>query len=93
MFHQSAWRRSVSEYVRPDHDGARLMQYAPTNTLQTVNPGSGFHATISHHMDAEAAWPLATPMAMTAMAEATGCTQDELRANRCRGHLDLNSDR
>ncbi len=36
----------------------------------------GFVGTIAHHADANAAWPLA----MTAIADATGCTPDEVRA-------------
>ncbi len=36
----------------------------------------GFVGTIAHHADANAAWPLA----MTAIADATGCTPDEVSA-------------
>ena len=36
----------------------------------------GFHGTISHHADAETAWPLA----MAAIAAATGCAPDAVRA-------------
>jgi len=50
-----------------------------TSTCQTPpseNPGWGFKGTITHQADAEAAWPLA----MSAIADATGCSPDEVRA-------------
>jgi hypothetical protein len=40
------------------------------------NQAWGFFGTIVQHADAEAAWPLA----MTTVADATGCTPDEVRA-------------
>ena len=40
------------------------------------NQGWGFFGTIAHHADADAAWPLA----ITAIADATGCTPEEVRA-------------
>ena len=40
------------------------------------NQAWGFFGTIAQHADAEAAWPLA----MSAVADATGCTPDEVRA-------------
>ena len=42
----------------------------------TANPTWGFQGSIAHHADAATAWPLA----MTAIADATGCTPDEVRA-------------
>ena len=45
------------------------------NTLPSGNLDWGFYRTIAHHADADTAWPLA----MTAIAEATGCTPDEVR--------------
>ena len=41
----------------------------------TSKPTWGFYGTIVHHADADTAWPLA----MTAIAAATGCTPDEVR--------------
>ena len=43
---------------------------------RTNNPARGFHGTIAHHADATAAWRLA----MAAIANATGCTRDEVCA-------------
>ena len=40
----------------------------------TGNRAWGFYGTIGHHADADTAWPLA----MTAIAAATGCTPDEV---------------
>ena len=40
------------------------------------NQAWGFFGTIAHHADADAAWPLA----MTAIADGTGCALDEVRA-------------
>ncbi len=40
------------------------------------NQSWGFSGTIAHHADADAAWPLT----MTAIADATGCTPDEVHA-------------
>lgn len=40
----------------------------------TSKPTWGFYGTIVHHADADTAWPLA----MTAIAAATGCTPDEV---------------
>ena len=45
------------------------------HTLPSGNFDWGFYGTIRHHADSETAWPLA----MAANAEATGCTQDEVR--------------
>jgi len=42
----------------------------------TANPAWGFHGAIAHHADAGAAWPLA----MAAIADATGCAPDDVRA-------------
>ena len=36
----------------------------------------GFHGTLAHHADSDAAWSLA----MAAIADATGCALDEVRA-------------
>ena len=47
-----------------------------TKIPPTENEAWGFHGTISHQADADAAWPLA----MAAIANATGCTPDEVRA-------------
>ena len=44
-------------------------------TLPTRNPGWGFWGTITHHADAETAWPLA----MTAIATATSCAPAAVR--------------
>ncbi len=52
----------------------RTMSTTPT-TLPTNNPSWGFHGTIAHHADADAAWPLA----MASIAAATSCTPDEVR--------------
>ena len=44
--------------------------------LQTQNPTWGFHGTFSHHdTDPTAAWPLA----MEAIAKATGCEAKDVR--------------
>ena len=45
------------------------------NSPPTNNPSWGFHGTIAHHTDANAAWPIA----MTSIAAATGCTPEEVR--------------
>ena len=45
------------------------------NIVPTANPACGFYGTMGHHIDAGAAWCLE----MTAVAGATGCTQDEVR--------------
>ena len=45
------------------------------NTLKTANPSWAFHGTIGHVADAEVAWPLA----MSAIADATGCAPDDVR--------------
>jgi len=47
-----------------------------SNIPPSENLAWGFVGTITHHADADAAWPLA----MTAIADATGCTPDEVRA-------------
>jgi hypothetical protein len=47
-----------------------------SNIPPSDNQGWGFFGTLAHHTDADAAWPLA----MTAIADATGCTPDEVRA-------------
>ncbi len=47
-----------------------------SNIPPSENQAWGFVGTIAHHSDADAAWPLA----MTAVADATGCTPDEVRA-------------
>ncbi len=47
-----------------------------SNIPPSENQAWGFVGTIAHHADADAAWPLA----MTAIADATGCTPDEVRA-------------
>ena len=48
-----------------------------SNTIPTTtNPGWGFYGTIGHHGDPEVAWPLA----MNFIADATSCTNDEVRA-------------
>jgi hypothetical protein len=47
-----------------------------TSTPPTANPAWGFHGSIAHHADAGAAWPLA----MAAIADATGCAPDDVRA-------------
>lgn len=48
-----------------------------TKTLPAPqNPAWGFYGTIAHHGDPNVAWPLA----MSAIAEATGCADDEVRA-------------
>ena len=49
----------------------RTIEIPPTN-----NSTWGFHGTIAAHADAGTAWPLA----MTAIADATGCTPDEVHA-------------
>ena len=41
----------------------------------TGNPEWGFYGTIGHDADADTAWPVA----MTAIAAATGCSLDEVR--------------
>ena len=46
-----------------------------TNTLPTRNTAWGFFVTIGHHADAEIAWPLA----MNAIATATGCPDTAVR--------------
>ena len=46
-----------------------------SNTLTTGNTAWGFYGTIGYHADADTAWPLA----MAAIADATGCTPDEVR--------------
>ena len=46
-----------------------------SNIPPSENLAWGFVGTIAHHADADAAWPLA----MTAIADATGCTADEVR--------------
>jgi len=47
-----------------------------SNIPPSENQAWGFVGTIAHHSDADAAWPLA----MTTIADATGCTPDEVRA-------------
>ena len=47
-----------------------------TKIPSSENQAWGFHGTISHHAGADTAWPLA----LTAVANATGCTPDEVRA-------------
>ena len=47
-----------------------------SNMPPSENQAWGFFGTIAHHADADAAWPLA----MTAIADATGCTPAEVRA-------------
>ena len=47
-----------------------------SNIPPSENQAWGFVGTIAHHADADAAWPLA----MTAIADAAGCTPDEVRA-------------
>ena len=47
-----------------------------SNIPQSANPSWGFYGTIGHHGDPEVAWPLA----MNFIADATGCTNDEVRA-------------
>lgn len=44
--------------------------------LPTSNEDYGFYGTIRHNADPAEAWPLA----MTAVAAATGCANDEVRA-------------
>ena len=46
------------------------------NVPATVNPAWGFHGGIAHHADAGSAWPIA----MAAIADATGCVPDDVRA-------------
>lgn len=46
-----------------------------TNVLPTRNTEWGFFGTIGHHADAQTAWPLA----MIAIAEATGCPATAVR--------------
>ena len=47
-----------------------------SNMPPSENQAWGFFGTIAHHADADAAWPLA----ITAIADATGCPPDEVRA-------------
>ena len=47
-----------------------------SNIPPSENQTWGFFGTIAHHAEADAAWPLA----MTAIADATGCSPDEVRA-------------
>jgi len=47
-----------------------------SNIPPSDNQGWGFFGTLAHHTAADAAWPLA----MTTIADATGCTPDEVRA-------------
>ena len=57
-----------------------------SNTLTTGNTAWGFYGTIGHHAAADTAWPLA----MAAIADATGCTPDEVRDfldSRCGRHF------
>ena len=49
---------------------------------RTGNPAWGFHGTIAHRAEAAAAWPLA----MSAVADAGGCTPDVVRAFLDRRH-------
>ena len=45
------------------------------DTLPSGNLDWGFYGSIRHHADSGAAWPLA----MAAVADATGCTHEEVR--------------
>ncbi|MGE0417828.1 MAG: hypothetical protein AB7O80_13570 [Acetobacteraceae bacterium] len=47
-----------------------------SNMPPSNNPAWGFFGTIAHHTEADAAWRLA----MTAIADTTGSTPDEVRA-------------
>ncbi len=49
---------------------------ATSNRPTSDNQGWGFFGTLAHHTDADAAWP----HAITAIADATGCTPDEVRS-------------
>ena len=47
-----------------------------SNIPPSENLAWGFYGALAHHADSDAAWPLA----MTTIADATGCTPDEVRA-------------
>jgi len=72
----SAWFFAGSERVWRHKNGARPVPPASTaNVPPTANPAWGFHGSIARHADAGAAWPLA----MSAIADATGCAPDDGR--------------